>query len=95
MVVIPVRTVAASSLSWQRAHTNSRLIGQLHPATRSSPYPQSSNPGPTEGPTPDLGPKGMYVSLGFEDLKVIMPWVELKGGGAYHTEATRNGLGFE
>lgn len=70
-------------------------MAQLHPATRDQPYPQSATPGPTEGPEPDLGPKGMYASLDFEDVKALLPWVEFKGGGAYHSEAMRSGLGYE
>jgi hypothetical protein len=48
-----------------------------------------------EGDYPDLGPKGMYVSLGFEDLEVIAGWVVLKGGGPNNADARRSGLGFE
>lgn len=70
-------------------------MAQLHPATRTQPYPQSVAGGPTEGPNPDLGPKGMYASLGFEDIKALMPWVEFKGGGAYHAEPMRSGLGYD
>lgn len=72
-----------------------RLVAQLYPATRSQPYPSSATPGPTEGPVPDLGPKGMYASLGFEDIKAILPWIDFKGGGAYHAEPMRSGLGYE
>jgi hypothetical protein len=69
------------------------LVAQLHPAAR---IPRDRPPqGPTEGPTPDLGPQGMYASLAFEDIHALLPWVEFKGGGAHHAEAMRNGLGYE
>jgi len=83
-----------SSSPWDTGLTG-RLVAQLHPATRSEPFPQSANHGPAEGPTPDLGPKGMYASLAFEDVAALLPWIEFKGGGAYHTEAMRSGLGYE
>jgi hypothetical protein len=72
-----------------------RLVAQLFPATRREAWPQSANPGPIEGPQPDLGSKGMYASLAFEDISALLPWVEFTGGGAHHAEAMRNGLGYE
>ena len=72
--------------------TNS-LVAQLHPAARNAR--DRIRPGPTEGPTPDLGPQGMYASLAFEDIHALLPWVEFKGGGAHHAEAMRSGLGYE
>ncbi|KAK8849704.1 hypothetical protein IAR55_005039 [Kwoniella newhampshirensis] len=71
------------------------LIAQLHPSTRPTPHPPGSDPNtPLEGLNVDLGPKGMYASLGLEDLNVLIPWVELKGGGGNSGEARRSGLGF-
>nr|XP_031857734.1 uncharacterized protein CI109_006894 [Kwoniella shandongensis]KAA5524806.1 hypothetical protein CI109_006894 [Kwoniella shandongensis] len=71
------------------------LIAQLHPSTRSGPHPPGSDPNTRlEGPNVDLGPKGMYASLGLEDLDALLPWVELKGGGGNGGEARRSGLGF-
>ena len=73
-----------------------RVLAQLHPADRPSAHPQGANPyGELEGENVDLGPKGMYTSLGFEDLDAVMGWVELKGGGAHVADARRSGLGFE
>ena len=71
----------------------SRLVAQLYPAARVARDRPAE--GPTEGPTPDLGPQGMYASLAFEDIAALLPWVEFKGGGAHHAEAMRSGLGFE
>jgi len=72
------------------------LIAQLHPSDRVSAQPQGADLyGPVEGPNVDLGPKGMYVSLGFEDLDAIMGWVELRVRGAHVAEARRGGLGFD
>jgi hypothetical protein len=70
-----------------------RLVAQLYPAARISRDQVLTEP--TEGPNPDLGPRGMYASLAFEDIHALFPWVEFKAGGAYHTEAMRNGLGYE
>jgi hypothetical protein len=69
------------------------LVAQLHPAARTSR--DRTSQGPTEGPTPDLGPQGMCASLAFEDIYALLPWVEFKGGGPHHAEAMRNGLGYE
>ena len=72
------------------------MIAQSHPSDRVSAQPQGADPyGAVEGPHVDLGPKGMYVSLGFEDLDTVMGWVELRGGGAHVTNPKRRGLGFE
>jgi len=72
------------------------VIAQLHPCDRTDPHPPGVGASsPVEGPNVDLGPKGMYLSMGFEDLEVIMPWIELKGGGGSGGAARRPGLGFE
>lgn len=72
------------------------LIAQLHPSDRTLPAPPGTNPAlPIEGSAVDLGPKGMYVSMGFEDLQVIAPWLELVGGGGNGGEERRAGLGFD
>lgn len=72
------------------------LFAQLFPTDRSAPHPPGvDQSGPVEGPGVDLGPKGMYASLGFEDLDRLLPWVELKGGGGNSAEARRAGLGFD
>ncbi|OCF42644.1 hypothetical protein I317_03503 [Kwoniella heveanensis CBS 569] len=71
------------------------LVAQLHPPTKPTPHPSSVPPtAPLEGANPDLGPKGMYASLGFEDIEAIFPWVELKSSGAWNGESRRSGLGF-
>ena len=71
------------------------LIAQLHPPDRVSAQPQGVDPyQPIEGDRVNLGPKGMYASLGFEDLDAIMPWIELRGGGGNIADARRSGLGF-
>lgn len=70
-------------------------MAQLHPSHHPRAQPPGVDPlAATEGPDPDLGPKGMYVSLGFEDLEKIMGWVELRGGGAYVADPRRGGMGF-
>ena len=72
------------------------LIAQLHLSDRVSAQPHGADSyGPVEGTNVDLGPKGMYVSLGFEDLETLMGWVELRGGGAHVTDPRRTGLGFQ
>ena len=72
------------------------LVAQLHPSDRQEARPLGANAStPIEGAHVDLGPQGMYVSLGFEDLEMIMGWIELKGGGPHGAPAMRNGLGFE
>lgn len=71
-----------------------RVMAQLHPSDRMVQHPPGAAAGPVEGRHPDLGPRGMYVSLGFEDLEALCPWLELRGGGAHHAEAKRDGLGF-
>ncbi|EIW71472.1 hypothetical protein TREMEDRAFT_73318 [Tremella mesenterica DSM 1558] len=71
------------------------LVAQLHPCGRKVARPIGAREtSDVEGNNVDLGPDGMYVSLGFEDLNAIMGWVELKGGGGNNAEALRNGLGF-
>jgi len=71
------------------------VIAQVHPPDREQARPQGSTAKYAEGYEPDLGPTGMYASLGFEDLEVIAPWLELRGGGGNSSEAKRSGLGFE
>jgi hypothetical protein len=74
------------------------VIAQLHPSDRETPFPQGVDHGTQlEGPgdAVELGPKGMYCSVGFEDLEGLMPWVELRGGGGNSSEAMRGGMGFE
>ncbi|ORX37661.1 hypothetical protein BD324DRAFT_622801 [Kockovaella imperatae] len=69
------------------------LVAQLHPCDRSAAHPSGASPyGPLEGQNVDLGPKGMYTSIGFEDLEVVAPWVELKAGGGNSSEARRDFL---
>ncbi|WVQ95783.1 hypothetical protein IAU59_002882 [Kwoniella sp. CBS 9459] len=71
------------------------LVAQLHPSTKPTPHPSSVPPtAPLEGANPDLGPKGMYASLGFEDVEAIFPWIELKSSGAWNGDSRRSGLGF-
>lgn len=72
------------------------LVAQLHPSDRLTAHPPHvSLSAPTEGEAPDLGAKGTYVSLGFEDFDALFPWVKLQGGGAYEGgEAKRGGMGF-
>ena len=70
-----------------------RIVAQLHPSDRSFAHPSGSSPfGPLEGQDVDLGPKGMYVSLGFEDLEAIAPWVELRASGGNSSEPRRSQL---
>lgn len=72
------------------------IFAQLHPSERTDPHPPGVDPAvPVEGPDVDLGPKGMYASLGFEDLERLLPWVELKAGGGHSGEGRRAGLGFD
>ncbi|WVF68231.1 hypothetical protein IAT40_002996 [Kwoniella sp. CBS 6097] len=71
------------------------LVAQLHPSTKPTPHPSGVPPTvPLEGANPDLGPKGMYASLGFEDLEALFPWIELKSSGAWNGDPRRSGLGF-
>jgi hypothetical protein len=86
-----VRLIQAT---WTRL-IDTRLIAQLHPADRAEAQPQGANRRfGIEGDGVDLGPKGMYASLGFEDLETLFGWVDLKGGGGNSSEARRPGLGF-
>ncbi|KAL7425200.1 hypothetical protein Q5752_000888 [Cryptotrichosporon argae] len=72
------------------------LVAQLHPTDRREAHPAGSNPaGPVEGADVDLGPRGMYASLGFEDVDALFPWVRLKSAGAYSADPRRSGMGFE
>ncbi|ORY34678.1 hypothetical protein BCR39DRAFT_513984 [Naematelia encephala] len=72
------------------------LMAQLHPPDHQHPTPPTLDPSfPSEGPNVRLGAQGMYVSLGFEDLEGIAPWIELKGGGGNSGDARRGGLGFD
>lgn len=76
--------------------TNSSVFAQLHPCHRREPQPPGVEAtAATEGEHVDLGPKGMYTSVDLEDLEVIMPWIEFRGGGGNGGGAQRNGLGFE
>lgn len=73
--------------------TDYSLVAQLHPPDRQSALPPAAS-GSVEGDAPDLGHHGMYVSLGYEDLEDLFPWIELKGTGITG-ESRRSGLGFE
>ncbi|WVR08039.1 hypothetical protein IAU60_005083 [Kwoniella sp. DSM 27419] len=71
------------------------LMAQIHPSTQTSAHPPGVDPAkPLEGPNIDLGARGTYASLGFEDLADLFPWIDLKGSGAWDGEARRSGLGF-
>lgn len=70
-----------------------RLVAQLHPPDRDSAIPPAAS-GTLEGDAPDLGHPGMYVSIGYEDLEDLFPWIRLQGAGIAG-ESRRSGLGFE
>lgn len=71
-----------------------RIIAQLFPASRTEGVPAGSAPDfHIEGPHPELGPLGMYASLGWEDISSLFPWIEFRGSGM--GDGMRNGLGFE
>lgn len=71
------------------------VLAQLFPATRTGAVPAGApREAAVEGAEPDLGPHGMYVSLGWEDFDALLPWVELRGAGLQN-ESRRPGFGFE
>lgn len=71
------------------------LLAQLFPATRSEAVPPgATRDGAAEGANPDLGPRGTYASLGWEDLEALLPWLTLQGSGQLN-EPRRSGMGFE
>lgn len=73
----------------------SSIVAQLFPGTRKESYPVGApKDSDIEGASPNLGPPGMYASLGWEDFDVLLPWIELRGAGADHG-TRRAGMGFE
>lgn len=87
------RTHDVSTVAW--SWLTSSIIAQLFPSTRKESYPPGApKDSDTEGAMPNLGPNGMYASLGWEDFDTLLPWIELRGGGADHG-SRRAGMGFE
>ncbi|WVQ78961.1 hypothetical protein IAT38_001053 [Cryptococcus sp. DSM 104549] len=72
------------------------LVAQLCPSWCRTAHPQGSSLDTAlEGARVNLGPVGRYVSLDFEDVRALFPWLELQGGGGNDARAMRSGYGFE
>lgn len=79
-----------------RRTADSSLVAQLFPGTRNEAAPPGvPRDSAVEGAVIDLGPRGQYASLGWEDLAVLMPWVKLKSPGHDDHDGRRSGWGFE
>lgn len=73
------------------------ILAQIFPSTRAEAVPMGvARDSLTEGAQPDadLGPRGTYASLGWEDVDALLPWLEISGAGAFHNART-SGMGFE